>query len=336
MASEQLFRILSIDGGGIRGIIPGLILALVEHYLIKATGNPDARLSDFFDLIAGTSTGGILACAFLLPNDSQRPKMTGNEVVDIYMTRGKDIFSIPVFHRLRSAGGFRDEKYPAKGLETALNDYFGETMLTDLLKPCLITSYDVTRREAHFFKQHQAQKRGDARNFKVKDACRATSAAPTYFECALVNSASQVAYPLVDGGIIVNNPTMCAYAEAVEAFGKKAAEMAILSIGTGFANTEYRYDDVKNWGLMHWPGPLIDMMMTGVSETVDYQLRQMFRATQKEKQYLRINTRLSVDINPDMDDTTDKNLNGLFRLGTETYQNMETQIKAFADEFLLP
>src|SRR5512133_1894263 len=189
------FRILSIDGGGIRGIIPGQILVALEEKLRKTTGKPEACISDYFDLIAGTSTGGILACALLCPGSEKpkKPRFTAQEVVDLYMERGDEIFSVPVFHKLRTAFGVLDEKYPSNGIDEALNDYFGNTKLSMMRKPCLIPAYDITRRKGHFFTSHDAKK-NPAKDFLIRDVARATSAAPTYFEAANVQSLTAVHY----------------------------------------------------------------------------------------------------------------------------------------------
>jgi len=122
---QKITRILSIDGGGIRGIIPGQILVILEEKLKAKTGNPDARIADYFDLIAGTSTGGILTCAYLIPGQDNsgeeiRPKFSATQVVDLYLKRGGDIFSVSMGHKIRTAGGLLDEKYPAKQLEKAI------------------------------------------------------------------------------------------------------------------------------------------------------------------------------------------------------------------------
>ena len=182
MAKKKI--ILSIDGGGIRGIVPAQILTHIESLLKEIYDDPTYKIADHFDLIAGTSTGGILACAYLL-SDFGRPKYTAEEVVDIYFERGDDIFSIPLFHRIRSAGGVLDEKYPAEGLEETLQDYFGDAKLSDLLKPSLITAYDIKRRKAHFFTQHDAE--DPEHNFFLRDVARATAAAPTFFEVSKMN-----------------------------------------------------------------------------------------------------------------------------------------------------
>jgi uncharacterized protein len=331
-AKQKLTRILSIDGGGIRGIIPGQVLVSLEEKLKKKSKDPNARIADYFDFIAGTSTGGILTCAYLCPDQEHphRPKFTAVEVVNLYLERGGDIFNNPLMHKIVAAGGILDEKYPSAPLENALYDYFGDTKLSQLLKPCLISSYDITRRQAHFFTQHDAIK-NKAWDYLVKDVARATSAAPTYFECAKVKSLSGISYPLIDGGVCVNNPTLCAYSEVHHKYSTTAKEMAILSIGTGFEKREYNYDQAKNWGMISWIKPLINIMMSGVSEVVDYELKQMFSAVKAPNQYLRINTEFPININPNMDDASQENLNALKELGTETAQIADSQLDKFVN-----
>ena len=331
-AKRKLVRILSIDGGGIRGIIPGQILVTVEEKLKARTGDENARIADYFDLIAGTSTGGILACAYLSPdlNDPARPKFTAQEVVNLYLERGNNIFSVPLKHKITTAGGTLDEKYPSADLEEALNDYFGDIRLSQLLKPCLITSYDITRRQAHFFTQHDATKR-KGWNYYVKDVARATSAAPTYFECASIRSLTDISYPLIDGGVFVNNPAICAYAEVHHKFNMTAKQMAILSIGTGYEKQSYDYNQAKNWGMLAWIKPLINIMMSGVSDVVDYQLREIYDAVKAPGQYLRINTTFPITVNADMDDASQENLSALKELGTETAQKFDSQLDQFVN-----
>jgi patatin-like phospholipase/acyl hydrolase len=332
--TAKLTRILSIDGGGIRGIIPGQILVTLEEKLKTKFKNPGARIADYFDLIAGTSTGGILTIAYLCPHkdDPKRPKFNAQEVVNLYLERGDEIFNIPLLHKIRSGAGLIDEKYPAGELEDALNDYFGDTKLSELLKPCLVTSYDIKRRQAHFFTQHDAL-RDEGWNYYVKEVARATSAAPTYFECSKVKSLTNITYPLIDGGVFVNNPALCAYAEAHNVFNEnpKTEDMAILSLGTGCAKKSYDYNAAKDWGMAEWIKPLIDIMMSGVSDVVDYQIKQMFDAAMAPGQYLRINTELPIDVNHDMDDASQKNLLALKALGTETAQQYSQALDDFVE-----
>lgn len=325
-------RILSIDGGGIRGIIPGQILVRLERILQTKTNDQNARLADYFDLVAGTSTGGILACTMLIPDDANpsRAKYPAPKLVEIYMDRGDEIFSIPLWHKLRTVGGMSDERYPNDELLETLDDYLGGYMLSDLLKPTVITAYDIKRRKAYFFCQHKAK--GDPnRNFRVRDVAWATSAAPTYFEVARVKSKSGKVYPLIDGGVFANNPALCAYAEARASLSNKpkASNIAILSLGTGSVKTSYSYKEAKDWGPLGWAKPVLGIMMSGVAETVSYQLKQIYDAVGAPNQFLRIEPNLA-DASGDMDNASHENLVALKRAGKKAAKRKAKELEKFA------
>lgn len=328
--NSRLTRILSIDGGGIRGILPGQILVALEKKLQKYSKNPEARIADYFDLIAGTSTGGILTCIYLTPHpdDPKKARFSAEEAVDLYLKNGSDIFSIPTFHKLRTAGGILDEKYPADNIERVLKEYLADLQLKDLIRPCLISAYDVFDSKAHFFTSQDAKK-SEGRNFYVRDVARATSAAPTYFEPIEITSLSGVSYPLIDGGVFANNPTLCAYAEARQIdFDEHrkhpaARNMLILSLGTGETKRKYTHKDVKNWGAVQWIKPIIEIMMSGVGQTIHYQLRQIFRAGGIPDNYIRIEPNINT-ANPDMDDASPKNLALLKAAGTKAAEDYDT------------
>lgn len=316
MATTKKIRILSIDGGGIRGILPGVILARLEEKLQKKTNNNNLRLSDNIDFIAGTSTGGILACAYLMPDKSgKKPKFTAQEAVNLYLKRGDEIFDVSLKQKLISLFGLGDEKYSADELEEALMDNFDDTNLDKLLKPCLITAYDIRNRNAFFFRQHTAKK--DINNFKVRDVARATSAAPTYFEVSRIKNLLGSPYPLIDGGVFANNPTLCAYSEirGMENLKIKkptAKDMLIISIGTGSSKKSYPYKAAKDWGKLKWIQPVIDIMMSGNSETVHHHLEQIYDtlSTKDKADYYRLEPELE-KANNDMDDASTENLKAL-------------------------
>ena len=328
--STKKTRILSIDGGGIRGILPGVVLTYIEEQLMVLEGK-DVRLSDYFDLLVGTSTGGILACTYLIPErdaegkPTSRPKFTAREALNIYLERGDDIFDVTFWQKIKSKGGLTDEKYNAGELEEALNDYYGDTLLSELLRPCLITSYDIRNRRAHFFSQIDARST-TTHDFKVKEIARATSAAPTYFEVAKVKSVYGTPYPLIDGGVFANNPAMCAYAEArtipfstvlndpEKPDRPHAQDMIIISIGTGSTFKPYEYNKAKDWGMIQWIQPLIDIMMSGNAETVTYQLKRIWETTPTPDEFIRLSPDL-YEANSDMDDASVANLNHLNEAG---------------------
>jgi uncharacterized protein len=318
--------ILSIDGGGIRGIIPGVILAYVEKRLRTLEGDK-VRLSDYFDLIAGTSTGGILSCIYLTPGKDGRPKFTAQEAVDLYLERGHEIFDLSLWQKVRSGLSLTDEKYSANHLEESLKDYLGDLKLSELLKPSIITSYDIFQRKAVFFNKVDAVG-NELKDFYVRDIARATSAAPTYFETARIKSMFGTPYYLIDGGVFANNPSMCAYAEArtldfatkLGHVGKVdkplAKEMLMISIGTGSESTPYDYNQAKDWGAVGWILPLIDILMSGNSETVDYQLRQLFGTISPPDQndYYRLQPKRE-PAESSMDNATPKNMGALKEAG---------------------
>ena len=336
--NTKLTRILSIDGGGIRGILPGQILVSLEKKLQKLDNKPDARVADYFDLIAGTSTGGILTCMYLCPDEgknSARPRFSAERAVELYLDRGDEIFDISLWQKIKSAGGVIDEKYSEKELEEALQDYIGELKLSELLKPCLVTSYDIKRRKGHFFKSHRA-KADISFDFLVKEAARATSAAPTYFEVARVKGLDNQLYPLIDGGVFVNNPSLCAYSEArgwkFDQFRDRptAAEMMILSLGTGGKDKSFEYKKAKDWGAVEWIVPIIDIMMSGVADTVDYQLRQIYDAVGKPDQYVRLSPELYV-ADSAMDNASADNLEKLRKDGEKNASNFDKELTAVAE-----
>jgi len=316
MAERKKVRILSIDGGGIRGILPGVVLARLEKKLQEKTRNKELRLADKFDFISGTSTGGILGLTYLFPDKTgKKPKFSAQDAVNLYLDRGDEIFDVTLGQKIKSLGGVIDEKYSADEIEEALMDNFGDTKLDALLKPCLITAYDIRNRNAFFFGQHKAHI--DINNFKVRDVARATSAAPTYFEVSRVKNELGNPYPLIDGGVFANNPALCAYSEVRtltinEIEYPSAKDMFIVSLGTGSVKKSYPYKAAKDWGQVQWIKPIIDIMMSGNSETVHYHLMQIFDTLSKSDKtdYYRLEPGLG-DANSEMDDASPKNLKAL-------------------------
>ncbi len=340
---KKFVKVLSIDGGGLRGIIAGQFLAMLEHKLQARTGDPESRLADYFDLIAGTGTGGILACAYLCPVKPhiRTARFNAAQVVDLYMKFAAEVFTESLEHKIVTLGGLLDEKYPAEELEKVFGSYFEDLHLRHLLKPSLITAYDISKRRAHFFTQHNAT--NPSTDFFVRDIARATSALPTYFESKQVQSLSGVSYPLIDGSVFANNPAMCAMAEARKIFFKDlartkpitSADLLILSIGTGMAKVPYDFDDAKGWGLASWTKPLLDIVASGNSETVDYQLQQLYKSMNISNQYLRINPELPADIEPEIDNAKPENMRALKELGVVTAETYEDKVDEFVKLLLL-
>jgi predicted acylesterase/phospholipase RssA len=303
-------NVLSIDGGGIRGIVPALVLAEFE----RRTGKPAAEL---FDLIAGTSTGGILACALAKPD-----ALSAEQLVALYEHEGPTIFSRDVWQKIHSVGGLVDEKYDDDGLEDALGRYLGDSRLSEAVTDILIPSYDTERRRPEFFKSARA--REDAsRDFPLRAVARATSSAPTYFEPALIGDR-----PLIDGGVFAVNPGMCAVAEVMRY--QPGADIVLVSLGTGQLTRPFPYSVVKDWGLLEWARPVIDIVFDGASDVVDYQLEQLLG----QERFFRFQTELT-SASDDLDDAGEENLRALRltgeRLISERERDLDAALSALAD-----
>ena len=329
---SKTFRILSIDGGGIRGILPGQLLVELEKKLQLISKNPNARIADYFDMIAGTSTGGILTCLYLYPDEKSpsRPFFTAQQAVNLYLENGGGIFKES---SIRNDEGMRMEKYPVIAIEKLLKKYFKNTRLSELLKPCLITSYNIYSRSTHFFTQHDARQ-SKAYDFYLYDVARGTAAAPTYFEPAGVTSLAGVTYPVVDGGVFASNPALCAYAEARQKFKsglleKHRMNMFMLSIGTGSKKESYSYDKSKGWGKMGWVKPVLDIMLSGASETVDFQMKHIFDSIGCGDNYIRINPEIG-KASIEMDDASEENLNALKNAGMAATKKYNEELEKAA------
>ena len=317
--------ILSLDGGGIRGIISCIILRYIEEQLQKHD-NPEARLGDYFDMVAGSSTGGLIASVILCPDEKRKAKYSIQKGLELYSEKGGDIFQISFWEKLINPFGLFNEKISQEALEKNLNDFFGKLELKELIKPCLITSYDIENRRAKLFNSYDAHLSTD--NFYVKDLCRATSAAPTYFSPVQIKSMYGQVFSQIDGGMFANNPALCAYAEArkipfaevlknhQKANYPSANDMMIVSIGTGIESKSYSFKKMQKAGKIGWVSPIIDILMSANAETVDYQLSQMFQTLglRNQKNYHRINPSLK-NASPAMDNVSRSNIENLIQAG---------------------
>jgi patatin-like phospholipase/acyl hydrolase len=285
-------KVLCIDGGGIRGLIPALVLAEIE----RRTGR---RTAELFDLIAGTSTGGILACALVRGGEDGKPVYTAEEVADIYVEEGPRIFHRSLLKKIFSVGGWIDERYEDDGLNATLRRYLGDAQLRDALTDVFITAYDIEGRFAFFFRSARARN-DPTYDFSLVEAARATSAAPTYFEpFEVTDAAGDRTYPLIDGGVYAVNPAACAYAEL------HARVDVLAALGTGSQTKSYEFATVRSWGQLEWARPVLDMVFDGVADTVDFQM-----ATLAGHRYVRLQTELRYASDA-LDDASASNLRRL-------------------------
>ena len=277
-------RVLAIDGGGIRGLIPAVVLAEIERRTGKA-------ISDLFDLVAGTSTGGILACALTRPHpaDPSRARFSASELIQLYQEEGPEIFGRDLLKRVRSADGYLDERYDDKGLVASLRRHLGPARLSDATVLTMVTAYDLQARCALLL-------RSDSDDVSMVDAAHASSAAPTYFEPLRLGART-----LVDGGVGAINPALYAYAE-----GAGRPDL-LLSLGTGELTRPLPFAQVKDWGRLEWAPVIVDVVFDAGSDAVEMQLDALMGDG-----YIRLQTRLDTASDA-LDDTSPRNLAALRR-----------------------
>jgi uncharacterized protein len=292
-------KVLCIDGGGIRGLIPALVLAEIE----RRTGRRTAEMVDF---VAGTSTGAILACALTRRGDDGAPRYSAEELAGIYVEEGPRIFRRGLLKRIFSVEGWVDERYEDDGLNGALERYLGDAQLSDALCDVMVTAYDIHDRFAFFFRSRRART-DPAYDYSLFQVARAASAAPSYFEPAEVTDrAGARTYPLIDGGVYAVNPSMCAYADVVATGSAERLEL-MLSLGTGEHTRAYTFDQARWWGQLEWARPALDMVFDGVADTIEFE-----SATLMGDRYLRLQIALD-DASDDLDDASEANLAALRR-----------------------
>ena len=218
------FRVLAIDGGGIRGIIPATVLVDLERRLAPRS------LATVFDLIVGTSTGGIIALGLTVP-EGEHPRHPAERLLDFYLSDGETIFPgggpIPL---QRTAWLREGTRYSVTGLEEALGRCLGDTPLTAALTGVVVTSYDLAYGEPVMLSSRPEL--GDVSDVTMVVAARATSAAPMFFKPQIVKDGDRERM-LVDGGLYVNSPAVLGYLLGRQAAARDDLPLVLVSLGTG-------------------------------------------------------------------------------------------------------
>jgi uncharacterized protein len=330
--NSSTIRVLSIDGGGVRGIIPARVLVELE----KLTGKP---IRSLFDVIAGTSTGGIIALLLGSPGKPQGGPMSASQVLDLYHTEITRIFPQLEVHEWRDwwdeqqAQGVFSQRFGAAllphhygnarylpvGLEDALERMLGDAKLAEATVDLVVPSYDMSRRQPFLFRSADARN-GTGPNLEMKLVARATSAAPTYFPPLKLQHEHGEAV-LVDGGLVANNPVTLAYFDATEradaAHPGSELDAVIVSLGTGLPmTTTETFEQI--WS-RNWPQlavGLLGVIFDGTSELSNDLVRRMIDGASGNQHFWRLQTQLH-DCSFHLDDASDENLTALHRLAEE-------------------
>ncbi|XP_047336451.1 patatin-like protein 2 [Impatiens glandulifera] len=349
----KLITILSIDGGGIRGIIPATILTYLEAQLKELDGD-DARLADYFDIMAGTSTGGLMTAMLATPNKDRRPLYKAEDITPFYLEHGPKIFPqkrgmfTGLFTQMKMLMG---PKYDGKYLHGIIKEKLGDIHISQTLTNIVIPTFDIKSLQPIIFSTFEVKERPFL-NAKLSDICISTSAAPTYLPAHTFSTKDKDGntreFNLIDGGVAANNPTLVAttqvtkeiFAANQDFFPIKPMDFGrflVISLGTGSAKIEEKYNGkmAAKWGLMSWllndgSTPLIDVFSQSSADIVDLHLSVLFQALHSEDKYLRIQDDTLSGTIASVDVSTKENLENLVNTGknllkqTVSRVNMET------------
>lgn len=276
--------VLAIDGGGIGGIVAGKVLASMESRV--------GPLYRAFDLICGTSTGGIIALML-----AHQKHYTARQVTRLYTDFGPMIFRRSLVSRVFDRLGLFRPQYGAESMESVLDHFLGDWVMASATTEVAVTAFNVATGRAELITNHNS-------NLKMWEAARATSAAPTYFP----------PYgPYIDGGIAANNPAVFAASHARSLW--KGEEVFVLSVGCGRGTTIANSADVQHWGALDWLKVITQFFMEG----------SMSSASEEAAASLGINY-MRIQDNRDgpsgrMDDVSPKNIEALMRFGDAVATN---------------
>lgn len=281
--------ILSIDGGGMRGILACRYLIYLQNALKIKTGDPNARISDYFDIAAGTNIGGIMVAALFAKGENGGALYTAQEMMDFIVEKGKHIFQV------QSSRGLLDKlirqikaaKRSTKSLGRTLQGLFSRSdgqplTLRDTLKPILIPCYDLCSASPFLFAEASA-KHTQNFNFNMWEVCHATMCSPGFEKPITMKSLNgQTTIVGIDGGLVTNNPTAAAITHVMNnkvdfPSVKGMADILVLSLGGGEVDCPYKYEQVKSWGILEWAKPIMNIVSAGVSDIVDHAVSVLFR-----------------------------------------------------------
>jgi uncharacterized protein len=325
----KVFRILTLDGGGIRGIITLILLVDIE----RRTGK---QIWQLFDLISGTSTGGIIALALTLKGPDGKARYTAADVLRLYLQMGPVLFRKHILDELKTytVGG---SKYPDSNIDPVLLDFFGEATLGECLTKVMIPTCDRGEKQMRFYKSW----RDKDRTIKVRFIARGTSAAPLYFEPTRIPQPKNDKSVVLDGGLGANNPSDSAFIEALRLMREQGERTPIfvVSLGCGSYLSDVTLEEVRSWRIWDWAQDIPNIFITMQGDMVDYKMQELVAAYNEfvpcpalGKNYYREQAPLPFGI--DLDDATEESEQDLVTIGEALLKARESSQAEMSDKLL--
>ncbi|EEF38752.1 patatin-like protein 1 [Ricinus communis] len=339
----ERITVLSIDGGGIRGIIPATILSFLESKLQELDGE-HVRIADYFDVIAGTSTGGLIASMLTAPDENRRPLYKAKDIVPFYLKHCPQIFpqSWGIIMKIRSLMG---PKYDGKYLRKLIRKILGNRRLHETVTRVVVPTFDIQLLQPVVFSTFEAEIDA-SKDALLSDICIGTSSAPTYFPAYYFQTKDSEGnyreFHLVDGGITANNPALLAMKptgtvfpdpDTLPAQALHYGKYLVISLGTGTSKMHKKYSakSAEKWGILSWiykerQSPLLDAFRNAIDDMVELHMSLIFRSNKCEHNYLRIQDDTLSEESSSVDKATQKNLEELVKIGERILQKPVSRI----------
>jgi patatin-like phospholipase/acyl hydrolase len=339
-----LRHVLSIDGGGVRGIVAAIVLDALEGEF-KAVGKA-CSVADCFDLIAGTSSGAIIAGALAMPRPGAGESARPSEIRQVFERDVRRIFprnwfcEIPIIGRLPQLFG---PLYRPAGLSDVLQENFGDMVLADARRNLMISAYSIDPRDILLFRGGPAyENRPEGDRFgmvKTRDAIMGSTAAPTFFPPHQImmpqgsDENGKDHWTAVDGAVYINDPAMAALTEAIRLF--PGDDFRVISLGAGRETRNYPFRKSRNWGFSQWVSPagrfrtpLLSAISDGQARAVGRQLKYLLG-----DDYFRFDYMLERGRGSDrIDDSSGANMARLTRGALEMVEETRPKLRQLAEE----
>ncbi len=314
--NPRFIRILSLDGGGIRGLISLEVL----KYLEERSGKPIAEL---FDVIGGTSTGAIIGTQIVLADDQGHPKHKAGEIIELYDDQVARVFRAPLYHQILTLGGLLGPRYANDEKIVLANEIYADANFRDLLLPVMVPSYSVETAGLQLFTNWSP----DYAEMFVAPLVSAATSGPTYFPGVELDlPSSRGVY--MDGAVFGADPAQEMYLHALEHFPD--ADIVLVSLGTGIRKTDVNAQAGERGGLMTWLIPLMGLAVDGRGDLASTWLDRFSKTQAGEGfHYYRFDIALS-DRETSFDDTSPEAVADLRQLG----QSLVKQNKDKLDELI--
>ena len=327
--------IISLDAAGVRGIMTLAILNYLERRIQEIQGDNRIRLGNLVDFTAGTATGSTLLCLMLLPSETKSPwaKFDLNKISEIYLELFDVFFYRNFKHKLKTLWGFKGPLLPLSKVDELFLRYFNHYKMSQLIKPVVITGYDITKREIVLYSN---LKDGKYNDYYIKDIVKAAlstpgSMEPGHFKEGLDENT------VIQGGLFAGNPSMIALTEAHKEGiinENNLKDVYFLSFGGGKDHKlkkKYLFEDAKKWGVADWLFPILDIVQSASQESSEKQIRSLFESQNCLENYHRIDPLVIRGNGKSMDSSKD-NLMNVMKDGIKYIEDNKAYLEEIANK----